>query len=110
MMSSLKKVAMIMLVGLLIAGPIVPPHAVAQSDTGAWDRTMGAAQAAQDKASKAYNSMMMNMKSMAGMPMTANEKAMMKQMDMMAQAIKDLMESNHQLMELLKIQHSMPTK
>jgi len=105
MRSSWKKVAMIMLAGLLIAGPIVPPHAVAQGDTGAWDRTMGMAHADMEKATKSYNAMMSSMKSMMGMPMTDNEKAMMKQMQMMADTIKDLMDTNRQLLELLKQTH-----
>ena len=105
MMSGWKKVAMIMLAGLLIAGPIVPPHAVAQSDTGAWDRTMGMAHTAMEKATKSYYAMMSNMKSMMGMPMNDNEKAMMKQMQMMADTIKDLMDTNRQLIELIKQTH-----
>ena len=69
-----KKVAMLMLVGLLAAGPIAPPHAAAQMGEG-YDRAMSAAQAALDKAAKVHNDMTMHMDSMMKMPMTANEKA-----------------------------------
>ncbi|HTD46239.1 MAG TPA: hypothetical protein VK881_03110 [bacterium] len=95
-----KKVAMIMLMGLLVAGPIAPPHAVAQGE--GYDRAMSAAQAALDKAAKVHNDMMMHMDSMMKMPMSANEKAMTQQMQQMAAAIQDLVETNRQLLEAIK--------
>ena len=96
-----KKMAMLMLVGLLAAGPIAPPHAAAQMGEG-YDRAMSAAQAALDKATKAQNDMTMHMDSMMKMPMSANEKAMAQQMQQMADAIKSLVETNRQLLEALK--------
>ncbi|HEX9246805.1 MAG TPA: hypothetical protein VGA35_11645 [bacterium] len=96
-----KKMAMLMLVGLLAAGPIAPPHAAAQMGEG-YDRAMSAAQAALDKAAKVHNDMTMHMDTMMKMPMTANEKAMMQQMQQMNDAIKDLVETNKQLLEALK--------
>ncbi|TMI88474.1 MAG: hypothetical protein E6H00_12430 [Bacillati bacterium ANGP1] len=95
-----KKMAMLMLMGLLVAAPIAPPHAVAQGE--GYDRAMSAAQAALDKATKAHNDMMMHMDSVMKMPMTANEKAMMQQMQQMAAAIQGLVETNKQLLEALK--------
>jgi len=96
-----KKVAMIMVMGLLVAGPIAPPHAAAQMGEG-YDRAVSAAQAAMDKAAKMHNDMMMHMDSMMKMPMSANEKAMMQQMQQMAAAIQDLVETNKQLLEAIK--------
>jgi transposase len=96
-----KKMAMLMLVGLLAAGPIAPPHAAAQMGEG-YDRAMSATQAALDKATKAQNDMTMHMDAMMKMPMSGNEKAMTQQMQQMADAIKSLVETNRQLLEALK--------
>ncbi len=94
-----KKVTMIMLMGLLVAGPIVPPHAVASDKV---DTALDGAQAAQDKATKAYNETMSHMDSMKKMSMTANEKETMKMMGQMADTIKNLMDVNKQLIEAIK--------
>ena len=103
-MSALKKVAMIMLVGLLVAGPIVPPHAVAQG--GAYEKAESAAHEYQDRATQAYNQMVTNMKSMSGMSLTANEKAMMKQMGTAAGVIKNLIDDDTQILEALRQLHN----
>jgi hypothetical protein len=99
-----KKVAMIMLMGLLVAGPIAPPHVSAQGNMAAegFNTALSKAEAAQDNATKVYGSMMSQMDSMKKMPMTANEKETMKMMGQMADAMKQLMEVNKQLIESIK--------
>jgi len=99
-----KKVAMIMLMGLLVAGPIAPPHASAQGNMPAegFNTALSKAEAAQDNATKVYSTMMSQMDSMKKMPMTANEKETMKMMGQMADAMKQLMEVNKQLIETIK--------
>jgi hypothetical protein len=102
-MRTWKKVAMIMLMGLLVAGPIVPDHAVAQNMPSEGAHTaLAAAQAAQDKAAKNLHEAMASMDSMKKMPMTANEKEMMKMIGQMADTIKNLTEANKQLIEAIK--------
>lgn len=102
-MRSWQKVAMIMLMGLLAAGPIVPYHAFAQNMPSENAHTaLAAAQAAQDKAAKDLHDAMMSMDSMKKMPMTANEKEMMKMMGQMGDTIKNLMESNKQLIKAVE--------
>ncbi|HKV44485.1 MAG TPA: hypothetical protein VJT32_07405 [bacterium] len=98
-----KKVAMIMLMGLLIAGPLASlHHASAQNSPAEGANTaLKAAQASEDKAAQMYTQMMMSMDSMKKMPMTGNEKSMMKMMNDMAATIKLLMDSNKQLIEAL---------
>lgn len=94
---------MVMLMGLLVAGPIAPPHASAQnSPAEGFNTALSKAQAAQDKATKVYNDMMAQMDSMKKTSMTPNEKETMKMMGQMADAIKDLMEANKQLIEAVK--------
>ncbi len=100
---SWKKVAMIMLMGLLVAGPVASPHAFAQSGPSeGFNTALNAAQAAQDKATKVYNDMMSHMDSMKKMSMNANEKEMMKMMQQMTDAIKSLTDANKQLIEAIK--------
>ena len=103
MTPSWKKVAMIMLVGLLATGPFAPPYAAAQQGPAEGVNTaLTAAQAAQDKATKVYNDMMTHMDAMKKMSMSANEKEMTKMMGQMADAIKNLMDANKQLIEAIK--------
>lgn len=100
---SWKKVAMIMLMGLLVAGPFAPPHAMAQQGPAEGVNTaLNAAQAAQDKATKMYSDMMTHMDAMKKMPMSANDKEMMKMMGQLTDTIKDLMDVNKQLIEAIK--------
>ena len=102
-MRSWKKVAMIMLMGLLVAGPIAPHGAFAQNMPSEGAHTaLTAAQAAQDKASKDLHDAMTTMDSMKKMPMTANEKEMMKMIGQMADTIKNLMDSNKQLIKAVE--------
>jgi hypothetical protein len=97
------KVAMVMLTGLLIAGPIAPPHASAQnSPAEGFNTALSKAQAAQDNATKVYNNMMSQMDSMKKMSMTANEKETMKMLGQMSDTLKDLMEVNKQLIEAIR--------
>src|SRR5579864_957224 len=106
-----KKVAMIMSMGLLIAGPLTAPnHAYAQNSPAEGANTaLKAAQASEDKAAQMYNQMMMSMDSMKKIPMTANEKSMMKMMGDMAATIKMLMDSNKQLIDAIHNIMMMPT-
>ena len=83
------------------AAPIAPPHSAAQMGEG-YDRAVSAAQAALDKATKMHSAMMMRMDSMMKMPMSANEKAMMHQMQQMTAMIQDLVDTNKQLLEANK--------
>ena len=102
-MRNWKKMAMIMLMGLLVAGPIAPYRAFAQNMPSEGAHTaLAAAQAAQDKAAKDLHGTMASMDSMKKMPMTASEKEMMKMMGQMADTIKNLMEANKQLIEAIK--------
>jgi F420-dependent methylenetetrahydromethanopterin dehydrogenase len=102
-MRNWKKLAMVMLMGLLVAGPIVPHHAFAQNMPSENAHTaLAAAQAAQDKAAKDLHDAMTSMDSMKKMPMTANEKEMMKTIGQMADTIKNLMESNKQLIKAVE--------
>ena len=102
-MKNWKKVTMIMLMGLLMAGPIVPYHAFAQNMASENAHTaLAAAQAAQEKAAKDLHDAMTSMDSMKKMPMTANEKEMMKMMGQMADTIKNLMETNKQLIKAVE--------
>ena len=94
-----KRVAMIMLVGLLIAGPLAQiQNAGAQSETSG-EKFIKAAQVANDKAAKDFQMMMTKMDSMKKMPMTANEKEMMTMMGQMAETIKMLIETNKNLID-----------
>jgi len=99
MTSLWNKVAMIMLVGLLIAGPVGRlPHAAADNSALAEAHTaLGAALAAQAQAQKQYPQMKSHMDSLKTMAMTANEKAMMNGAEQMAAAMKSLMQVDHQL-------------
>jgi phosphoserine phosphatase len=99
-----KKVTMIMLMGLLIAGPLGRlPHAAADNSAlGLAHTALGAAEAAEAQAEKQYQQTMSHMDSMKKMSMSANEKAMMDQMAQMAATIKSLMETNQQLIETVK--------
>src|SRR3989442_7162926 len=95
---------MIMLMGQLIGGKIAPyvPRAIAEGgDTGA-EIAVSKAQAAQDKAGKMWNDMMSQMDSMKKMPMSANEKEMMKMMEQMAMDMKALLEANMALLTAIK--------
>jgi hypothetical protein len=93
-----KKVAMIMLVGLLFAaGPIAPRYAVAQNSPG-----VDNAVSMQDKAVKSWGSTMMKMDSMMKMPMTANEKSMMKMMHEMMDTMKSIADANKATLDVLK--------
>jgi hypothetical protein len=107
-----KKVAMLMLIGLLIAGPTVTlPNANAQGDRfDVIDRAINAADAAQAKATQQLADMMKHMDSMMMMPMTPNEKAMAGMMEQMATLIKSLLDENKQLLDALKELRKMQNK
>jgi exopolyphosphatase/pppGpp-phosphohydrolase len=104
-----KKVAMIMLVGLLtVAGPtFAPGHVSAQNAPGV-DKYLTQAQTDHDKAMQMYNSLTNKMTSTSGGTMTSNEKAMMSMMHDMAQTLKMLLDSNQQLLDALKQLRNMP--
>jgi hypothetical protein len=93
-----KKVAMIMLVGLLFAaGPIAPRYAAAQNSPG-----VDNAVSMQDKAVKSWSSTMTKMDSMMKMPMNANEKSMMNMMHDMMDTMKSMADANKATLDALK--------
>jgi uncharacterized protein involved in copper resistance len=94
-----KKVAMIMLVGLLVAGPLGQIHSAIASPES--DK----AKVANDAAAHDLQQMMMEMDSMSKMPMTANEKAMMKMLHEMANTIKMLIDANKNLIDAIEHGH-----
>ena len=96
------KVAMIMLMGLLVAGPLGGIQNVAAQNSPGVDKALNGATAANDKVTTTWQQAMTKMDSMGKMPMTANEKAMMEEMKMMADMIKSLVEANKQLIEAIK--------
>jgi hypothetical protein len=92
-----KKVAVIMLVGLLMAGPLGQIHSAFASPESEQ------AKVANDRAAKTLSQMMMEMDSMSKMPMTANEKAMMKMLHDMANTIQMLIDANKNL--IIAVEH-----
>ena len=95
-----KAVAMIMLVGLLVAGPLGSiNHAYAQNENATLDRLLNTAQTTNSNATKMYQQMTTHMDAMKKMPMTANEKEMMKMMGQMADTIKMLIDANKNLID-----------
>ena len=94
-----KKAAMIMLVGLLVAGPLGQIHSAYASPES--DK----AKVANDQAAKSLSQMMMEMDSMGKMPTTANEKAMMKMLHEMADTIKMLIDANKNLIDAVEHGH-----
>ena len=102
MRRSWMKVTMIMLMGLLVAGPIGGIHQVAAQNAPGVDKAIEAATAANNKAATTWQQAMTKMDAMKKMPMTDNEKAMMEEMKMMADMIKNLVDANKQLVEAIK--------
>ena len=106
-----KKVAMMMLIGLLIAGAsTLLPYANAQGDRfEIIDRAINAANAAQAQAAQQLANMMKHMDSMKKMSMTSDEKARMGMMEEMAGVSKSLLDEDTQLLvaltELRKVQN-----
>jgi hypothetical protein len=96
------KVTMIMLMGLLVAGPFGGIHHVAAQNSPGVDKALEAATTANTKAATTWQAAMTKMDAMKKMPMTANEKAMMDEMKMMADMIKSLVDANKQLVEAIK--------
>lgn len=94
-------VIMVVLIGLLMGGSIASYQAHAANEPGG----LNMAQDAHDAATKTYNQLMTQMHSMDQMSMTANEKAMMKLMAMMADTIKHLLDENKQLIQILREQN-----
>jgi hypothetical protein len=95
-----KKVALIMLVGLLVAGPLAQVHSAVASPESE------KAKVANDQAAKMLQQMMVEMDSMSKMPMTATEKAMMKMMREMANTIKMLIDANKSLIDAVEHGHN----
>ena len=106
-----KKVAMLMLIGLLIAGTsALLPYASAQGDRfDVIDRAINAANAAQAQAAQRLAEMMKRMDSMKNTSMPSNEKAMMGMMEQTAGVMNSLLDTNKQLLvaltELRKMQN-----
>jgi len=101
-----KKVAMIMVMGLLVAGLVGQIHyATAQMESPALDKAdaaVKAAQAAQAQAEKQLKTMMTHMDSMKNMQMSSMEKEMMGGMEQMAMTMKMLLDENKKLIEALR--------
>ena len=92
---------MIMLVGLLAAGPFAMIHnAAAQGETSSQAITM--AKSSNDKAANDLHNMMMQMDTMMKSPMSANEKSMMNMMHQMATIIQMLIDSNNHLITAME--------
>ncbi len=95
-----KKVVGIMLMGRLLAGPFaLLHHAAAQQESM---QMVSAAKAANDKAAATLHQTMMEMDSMSKMPMTANEKAMMKAIHDLATVVQMLIDSNKNLITVVE--------
>lgn len=94
-------IVVLVLIGLLMGGSIASYRAFAANEPGG----LNMAQDAQNAATQSYNQMMTQMHSMQQMPMTANEKAMMKMMATMADTIKHLLDENKQLIQILREQN-----
>lgn len=95
-----KRAAMLMLIGLLIAGPgTLLPYANAQGDRfDLVDRAINAANAAQAKAAQQLADMTKHMDSMKQMAKTSNEKAMMGMMGEAATVMNSLLEEDKMLL------------
>src|ERR1051326_6263326 len=90
-----KKAVVIMLMGLLVAGPLaLVHHAAAQGESA---KMLSDARAANDKATTDLHQVMMQMDSMGKMPMTANEKTMMKTIHDLAMIVQNLITVNKNL-------------
>jgi hypothetical protein len=93
-----RKIVVIMLMGLLFAGPFAAIHgAVAQQETGG---ALAAAKAANTKAAKDLQQTMTEMDTMSKMPMTANEKAMMRTIHELAVIVQTLIDANKNLINI----------
>jgi hypothetical protein len=93
---------MIMLMGVLVAGPLGGIHYAAAQNSPGVDKALEAATTANNKAATTWQKAMTKTDAMGKMPMTTNEKAMMDEMNMMADMSKNLVDVNKQLIEAIK--------
>ena len=94
-----KKVAVIMLVCLLAAAPLLQVHkAIASPET----EMLQSAMTTNQKAAAMLQTMMTKMDAMMKMPMSANEKQMMNMMHQMAELIKMLIDANKNLITVVE--------
>jgi hypothetical protein len=92
---------MIMCAALLVAGPLAQLHnAAAQGENPGM--MLQQAKATNDKARAELHDMMMQMDSMGKMPMSSNEKDMMKMMHRMAEIMMMLIDANRQLITVIE--------
>jgi hypothetical protein len=91
------KVTMIMLLGVLVAGPLGGTRWAAAQNSPGVDKALEAATTANNKAATTWQKAMTKMGMMGKMPMTANEKAMMDEMTMMGDMSKSLVDANKHL-------------
>ncbi|HET8998331.1 MAG TPA: hypothetical protein VFP86_01655 [bacterium] len=96
------KVTMIMLLGVLVAGPLGGTHYAAAQNSPGVDKALEAATTANTKAATTWQKAMTKMGMMGKMPMTTNEKAMMDEMSMVTDMSKNLVDANKQLIEAIK--------
>jgi hypothetical protein len=92
-----RKAVIIMLMGLLVAGPFAYLQFAGASPES---EGIAAAKTANTKAAAMLHDTMMQMDSMSKMPMTANEKAMMKTMHELAVIVQMLIDSNKNLINV----------
>jgi hypothetical protein len=86
---------------LLVAGPLAQLHnAAAQGENPGM--MLQQAKATNDKARTELHNMMMQMDSMSKMPMSSNEKDMMKLMHRMADIMMMLIDTNQQLITVIE--------
>jgi hypothetical protein len=96
-----KRAIMIMCTALLVGGPLLQLHnAAAQGENPAM--MLQQARTTNDKARAELHDMMMQMDSMNKMPMSSNEKSMMKMMHHMAEIMMMLIDSNRQLIMVVE--------
>jgi hypothetical protein len=96
-----KRAILILCMAVLAAGPFVQlHHAAAQGENPGM--MLQQARTTNDKARTELNNMMMRMDSMNKMPMSSNEKEMMKMMHNMAQIMMMLIDSNRQLIGVVE--------
>ncbi len=97
-----KTVAMIMVVSpFFLAAPMTPQHAVAQAP--GVDKLLGDAFAAQDRATKAYNDMMMKLNTLKNTPdLDDKEKSIVTVMQQMADTLKMVFDADKATLDALK--------
>jgi len=96
-----KRAIMVMCAALLVAAPLAQLHnAAAQGENPGM--MLQQAKAANDKARAELHDAMTQMDSMSKMPMSSNEKEMMKMMHRMAEIMMTLIDANQKLISVVE--------